>query len=78
MKKIVYVLIAIVAVFILVKLITPLFIKDKFNDNADEAIENWKIEQSDVKIENVVSIDEYVTVEEAVPADDSVEYRIIN
>ena len=78
MKKIVCVLIAIVAVVILVKLVTGLFIKDKFNDNADEAIENWKIEQSDVKIENVVSIDEYVTVEEAVPADDSVEYRIIN
>ena len=79
MKKIIYVLIAVVALFVLVKLVTPIFIKDNFEENAEQATENWKNESvTKIKVENDISIDEYIIVEEAVQADDYVEYKIIN
>ena len=79
MKKIIYVLIAVVALFVLAKLVTPIFIKDNSEENAEQATENWKNESvTKIKVENDISIDEYIIVEEAVQADDYVEYKIIN
>lgn len=83
MKKTIYVIVALAAIVILVKLIIPIFIKDNFEENAEQATENWKnehatkIESTEIKVDDL-SIEEYVTIDEAVPADDYVEYRIIN
>ena len=79
MKKVIYILIALVVIFILLKLVTSLFIKNDFNDSAEQAIENWKNESATkIKTENIISVDEYVTVEEAIQANKNVEYKIIN